>query len=140
MISVASGGRVVGPSGPAGKMANSDLNNSRHPTPLPWEGARPSHGNGFQRDSSRWGGYTAPDLSGPKEGGRKRRLESKLRHGDASLSQRLYEDRPLLKPVTFVRSRHAPTLFLKEEEIFQPVAEKTGQHTHHPTKCCYTWY
>jgi hypothetical protein len=108
---------------------NSDLYISRHPTPLP------PHGNSFQRDSSGWDGHTAPDLLGLKEDGRKRRLGPKLRHGDASLSQCLYEDRPLLKPVSFVRSRYAPTLFLKEEEIFQPVAEEAGQRTHH-----YTWY
>ena len=56
-----------------------------------------------------------------------RQVESKLRYGTASLSQLLYEDRPLLKPISFVRSKQNPTLFLKEDEIFKPVAEEAGQ-------------
>jgi hypothetical protein len=51
----------------------------------------------------------------------------RLRYGTASLSQLLYEDRPLLKPISFVRSKLNPTLFLKEDEIFKPVAEEAGQ-------------
>ena len=58
-----------------------------------------------------------------------RHMESKLRYGTASLSQLLYEDRPLLKPISFVKSKLTPTLFLKEEEIFKPVAEEAGQCT-----------
>jgi hypothetical protein len=51
-----------------------------------------------------------------------------MRRGTASLSQLLYEDRPLLRPISFVRSKHSPTLFLKEEEIFKPVAEEAGPY------------
>lgn len=57
--------------------------------------------------------------------GHGRNLTSKLNAG-APLSKLLYEDRPLLRPITFVRSVHTATLFEKEEEIFQPVVEGAG--------------
>jgi hypothetical protein len=137
MICVDHRGRFDAPKGPGGEVTSFDEldNNPRYPTPPHWQGTNPSRGNGFQRGSSRWDGNTTPDLLGPKEPARKRHLELKERRGNASLSQLLYEDRPLLKPVTFVRSRHTPTLFLEEEEIFKPVAEEAGRRTRHPTKC-----
>ncbi|KAH9069785.1 hypothetical protein EDB83DRAFT_2551021 [Lactarius deliciosus] len=108
---------------------------SRYPTPV--QGISPgpgsSRGNGHQRGRGRWG-ITGPDLE-PKDRLRKRHLESKLRSGNASLSQLLYEDRPFLKPITFVRSQVTPTLFLRGEEIFKPVAEEAGEQeaSHVPT-------
>ena len=86
-----------------------------------------SRGNGRQRGRGRWG-IAGPDvdLLEPRDRLRKRHLESKLRSGNASLSQALYEDRPFLKPITFVRSQLTPTLFLRDEEIFEPVAEEAG--------------
>lgn len=77
----------------------------------------------------RWGGRISPDSLGLKERAGMHQVESKLRHGKAPLSQLLYEDRPLLKPITFIRSKHTPSLFLKEEEIFKPVAEEAGRCT-----------
>ena len=50
-----------------------------------------------------------------------------MHRGDASLSQLFYDDRPLLKPITFVPSK-LPSLFLNEEEIFKPMAEEAGWH------------
>ncbi|KAH9171161.1 hypothetical protein EDB89DRAFT_2071063 [Lactarius sanguifluus] len=108
---------------------------SRYPTPL--QGISPgpgsSRGNGYQRGRGRWS-IAGPDV-GPKDRLRKRHLESKLRSGNASLSQLLYEDRPFLKPITFVRSQVTPTLFLRDEEIFKPVAEEAGEQeaSHVPT-------
>ncbi|KAI0769425.1 hypothetical protein BD413DRAFT_558254 [Trametes elegans] len=66
--------------------------------------------------------------------GRARGLESKLK-GGVPLSQVLYEDRPLLKPVVFVRSVHTAILFEKEEDIFQPVVEGAAEdeQSHIPT-------
>jgi hypothetical protein len=46
-----------------------------------------------------------------------------VRSGETSLSQQLYEDRPLLKPVAFVSSE-LPSLFLNE--IFKPMTEEAG--------------
>ena len=47
--------------------------------------------------------------------------------GETSLSQQLYEDRPLLKPIAFVPSKQ-PSLFLNEEEIFKPMTEEAGRN------------
>jgi hypothetical protein len=54
-----------------------------------------------------------------------RRLGAKLGAG-APLSRVLYEDRPFLRPVIFVRSVHTATLFEEEEDIFQAVVEDVG--------------
>jgi len=45
--------------------------------------------------------------------------------GEPSLTQQLYEDRSLLRPIAFVPS-WMPSLFLNEEEIFEPMAEEAG--------------
>jgi hypothetical protein len=50
-----------------------------------------------------------------------------VHRGNASLSQLFYDDRPLLKPITFVPSKF-PSLFLNEDEIFKPMAEEPGWH------------
>ena len=56
---------------------------------------------------------------------RGRGLEGKLRHG-APLAKVLYEDRPYLKPITFVRSVYTATLFQAEEDILKPVDATIG--------------
>lgn len=53
-------------------------------------------------------------------------LSFKLKAG-APLSKLLYEDRPLLRPIVFVRSVYTATLFEEEEDILQPLAEDVGQ-------------
>ena len=102
---------------------------SRHSTPVQGTSPAPGSSRGIyhQRGRGRWG-IAGPDLDmlGTKDRVRKHHLESKLRYGNASLSQLLYEDRPFLKPITFVRSQFAPTLFLREEEIFGAVVEQAG--------------
>jgi hypothetical protein len=55
-----------------------------------------------------------------------RGFKSKVGAG-APLSKILYEDRPLLRPITFVRSALTATLFQQEEEILQPLTEEVGQ-------------
>lgn len=55
-----------------------------------------------------------------------RNLASKLRAG-APLSKLLYEDRPLLRPIVFVRSVLTATLFEEEEELLRPLAEDVGK-------------
>lgn len=67
---------------------------------------------------------------GPIDGGRGRgrgakNLASKARAG-APLSKLLYEDRPLLRPIVFVRSVYTATLFEEKEDIMKPLAEDTG--------------
>ncbi|KAJ7175952.1 hypothetical protein C8R46DRAFT_990159 [Mycena filopes] len=54
---------------------------------------------------------------------------------DAPLSNLLYAERPLLRPIKFVRSVHHATLFQEEEEILQPGAEDVGEEeqSHVPT-------
>lgn len=49
-------------------------------------------------------------------------LASKLRTG-TPLSKVWYADRPLLRPVEFVRSVQMATLFQQEEEMIQPIVE-----------------
>ncbi|KAI9061711.1 hypothetical protein FKP32DRAFT_1594232 [Trametes sanguinea] len=64
-----------------------------------------------------------------------RNLASKLNAG-TPLSKVLYEDRPLLKPIKFVRSQYNPTLFQEEEDIFKPVVEPAvdgDEKSHVPT-------
>ncbi|KAI0358703.1 hypothetical protein OH77DRAFT_1421143 [Trametes cingulata] len=67
--------------------------------------------------------------------GHGRGLASKLQAG-APLSRLLYEDRPLLRPITFVRSVYTATLFMQEEDIFKPVVEPAvegDEKSHLPT-------
>lgn len=47
----------------------------------------------------------------------------------APLSNLLYEDRPLLRPVTFVRSQYTATLFEEAEDIFEPVIESASVYS-----------
>ncbi|KAI0674881.1 hypothetical protein C8Q78DRAFT_1135938 [Trametes maxima] len=67
--------------------------------------------------------------------GNARGLSSKLNAG-APLSKVLYADRPLLKPIIFVRSVHTAILFTEEEDIFRPVVEAAvdgDEKSHVPT-------
>lgn len=82
-----------------------------------------------------------PDVGTPPRGGSDRgrgrgrgNLASKLRAG-APLSKVWYADRPLLRPIEFVRSLHSATLFQQEEEILQPVVEEVAdnEQSHVPT-------
>ncbi|KII92217.1 hypothetical protein PLICRDRAFT_133640 [Plicaturopsis crispa FD-325 SS-3] len=74
------------------------------------------------------------DFDSPRGGGRGRGGGSKLRP-DAPLSKLLYESRPLLRPIIFVRSEHTRRLFEEEEDILQPGVEEAGENeeTHVPT-------
>jgi len=56
---------------------------------------------------------------------------SRLRPDAVPLSSLLYEERPLLRPVVFVRSVMTSTLFQEEDEIFKPVTEEVGE------ECCF---
>ncbi|KAI9457521.1 hypothetical protein F5148DRAFT_346735 [Russula earlei] len=87
-----------------------------------------SRGNSFPYGPGWLGGHMCATTSRPKERARMRPLDSKVRNGKASLSQLLYQDRPLLRPIVFVRSEFTPSLFLDEEEIFKPVAEADANH------------
>jgi hypothetical protein len=88
-------------------------------------------GNGFRYGRHRYNKYIGPDSSGERDRGGKRAgmgySRPRLFQEKAPLSQLLFESRPLLKPIKFVRSEHTPTLFLDEEEIFKPVAEEAGR-------------
>ncbi|KAI0257906.1 hypothetical protein BC834DRAFT_871659 [Gloeopeniophorella convolvens] len=119
---------------PPGPLSHSNLNqDSGRSTPV--RGTSSPRRNDPRRGRGRGGGFYSPDLMGPKDRARQRHLASKLRHSAASLSQLLYEDRPLLKPIVFVRSKHTPSLFMEEEEIFQAVVEEAGERdgSHIPT-------
>ncbi|KAI0268910.1 hypothetical protein BGY98DRAFT_1018014 [Russula aff. rugulosa BPL654] len=97
---------------------DSDIN-SRYHTPVQESTSR---GNGFRYDKL------------ATERAPRRHLESKVLRGKISLSQQLYENRPLLKPIAFVPSK-LPSLFLNEEEIFKPMAEEADEQeaSHAPT-------
>lgn len=85
-------------------------------------------GRGDQHDS----GYQSSPGRGRGRG--QGRGGSKLRQ-DAPLSSLLYQERPYLRPVVFVRSVYTRTLFQEEEEILQPVVEEVGDgdQSHVPT-------
>ncbi|TCD63386.1 hypothetical protein EIP91_005617 [Steccherinum ochraceum] len=70
-----------------------------------------------------------------RRGGRGgKELASKLR-GGAPLSKVLYEDRPYLRPIKFVRSVLTATLFTEEEELIRSIQEPTTENeaSHVPT-------
>lgn len=49
-----------------------------------------------------------------------------------TLSESLYAARPLLRPITFIRSEHTPFLFMHDqEELLKPVAEDIGGSSPH---------
>ncbi|KAJ7213150.1 hypothetical protein GGX14DRAFT_620332 [Mycena pura] len=93
----------------------------------------PARGN----ESPRGRGRGRGDFNSPRERGRGRgrgRGAAKFR-ADAPLSELLYGERPLLKPIKFVPSVHHPTLFQEEEELLQPGVEDVGdqEQSHVPT-------
>lgn len=49
---------------------------------------------------------------------------------DAPLSALLYSERPLLRPIKFVRATLTPFLFQHSEEVLNPVAGITGGRSH----------
>ncbi|KAK7692129.1 hypothetical protein QCA50_003748 [Cerrena zonata] len=75
-------------------------------------------------------GRGQPSFYGPQRG-----RGSKSKSGpNAPLSKLLYEDRPMLKPIVFVRSVHTATLFKEEEDILKAAVEKPeGEESHVPT-------
>ena len=88
----------------------------------PVRGAATPRGRGRGRGD---GGYDPPGYQG------RAHHRQKMRLTNAPLSHLLYEDRPLLKPIIFVRSQATPTLFMEEEEIFEPVMESASKpHVH----------
>ncbi|KAF8727576.1 hypothetical protein AX14_007257, partial [Amanita brunnescens Koide BX004] len=97
---------------------------SRGNSTFPPKASSPSRGNGtFQPRSSTpsrefSGGHDHSGIGlshGPK---RKSNLGS-----SAPLSSLLYESRPLLRPILFVKSTMTPLLFQQEEELLQPTVE-----------------
>ncbi|KAA1475077.1 hypothetical protein DENSPDRAFT_866787 [Dentipellis sp. KUC8613] len=112
--------------GGRGRGTPSNRSNYNSGASTPARGGAPLRGRG--------GGPSSENL-GPKDRERQKMLAKKLRTSTAPLSQLLYEDRPLLRPVIFVRSQTTPTLFMEEEEIFKPVAEEAGTEdkSHVPT-------
>jgi hypothetical protein len=97
-------------------------NTSRYQSPLP-------NGNDFRygrRHYNKYIGPPGPDSSGERDRAGMGYSRPKLFQEKTSLSQQLFESRPLLKPIKFVRSELAPTLFLDEEEILKPAAEEAG--------------
>ena len=58
--------------------------------------------------------------------GARNRRGGKMGSDNAPLSSLLYEERPLLRPIVFVRSTLTATLFQEEEEIFEPGVEEIG--------------
>ncbi|KZV77400.1 hypothetical protein PENSPDRAFT_741035 [Peniophora sp. CONT] len=108
----------------------------------PFSGSNSS--SSFRRGSSTPRGTFASPLRGtssprgdlgPKDRFRQKMLDKKLKNTSTPLSQLLFEDRPYLKPIVFVRSSMTPSLFVDEEEIFEPVVEAADEQekSHVPT-------
>ncbi|VDB95881.1 unnamed protein product [Peniophora sp. CBMAI 1063] len=97
-------------------------------TPRGTSYASPLRGTGSNKRGGR-------DDLGPKDRLRQKMLDKKLKTGTAPLSQLLFEDRPFLRPIVFVRSSITPSLFMDEEEIFEPGVEGADEQekSHVPT-------
>ena len=52
----------------------------------------------------------------------------------SSLSSLWNEERPLLRPIKFVRSVETATLFQEAEELLEPTAQNSSKHTHSLTE------
>ncbi|KAJ8518020.1 hypothetical protein ONZ45_g4880 [Pleurotus djamor] len=80
----------------------------------------------------RRGGYDTPPNNGSARGGRG--AGPRLRP-DAPLSKLLYQERPYLRPIKFVKSVHTPTLFQNQDEVLAPIVESAGDEeaSHVPT-------
>ena len=92
----------------------------------------PNRGSGTPRSRGRGGGSGYSTPRGRGRGGESssyfsQRGRGSKRHsnfnGNAPLSKLLYEDRPFLKPIVFVRSVHTATLFEEEEDIIKATVE-----------------
>ncbi|KAL1664058.1 hypothetical protein GGF50DRAFT_55554 [Schizophyllum commune] len=105
-------------------------------------------GRGTPRGSStpRGNAPTRPEYASPMRGnapsaptrggmGARNRRGGKMGSYNAPLSSLLYEERPLLRPIVFVRSTLTATLFQEEEEIFEPGVEEIddAEKSHVPT-------
>lgn len=121
------------PRGRGGRLKILDDSNINSRYQIPAQETTSSPGNGFQYGPNWRVGHISPDPSST-ERAPSRHPEYKVRRGEASLSQQLYEDRPLLKPIAFVPSK-LPSLFLNKEEIFKPMTEEADEHeaSHAPT-------
>lgn len=86
--------------------------NSRSQTPIYHDSPRRGRGE--------------PSPFGTQRGRGSKKFPSKL-GGNISLSKLLYEDRPFLKPVIFVRSERTATLFQEEEDILKAAVEEPGE-------------
>ncbi|KAL6301264.1 hypothetical protein BKA93DRAFT_471941 [Sparassis latifolia] len=107
-----------------------------------------SRGRGYMRydDIEDFAMYEGPggrgrgDASPYDRGGRGRTrpgrgFSASRQRAGVPLSKLLQEDRPLLRPIVFVRSVHTATLFQEEEDILQGVVEAAGddEQSHVPT-------
>ncbi|KAF4597846.1 hypothetical protein EYR38_006237 [Pleurotus pulmonarius] len=98
----------------------------------------PSSGRGrggsATRNSNTGAATPTSGASTPRGRGRGRGRGGMLR-SDAPLSKLLFQERPLLRPVKFVKSVNTPTLFQDEEEVFKPGVESAGDEeaSHVPT-------
>lgn len=114
---------------------------SRGPTPVPRTSTpsrgnstfqprttTPSGGNGvfqFRSGTPSRGAGSAHGHPGIGRPGHQQQTKSKL-GSSAPLSSLLYESRPLLRPVVFVKSTLTPVLFQQEEELLKPTMEDIG--------------
>ncbi|KAI5830900.1 hypothetical protein K523DRAFT_271177 [Schizophyllum commune Tattone D] len=111
-------------------------------------GNGPYSGRGTPRGSStpRGNAPPRPEYASPMRGnapsaptrggmGARNRRGGKMGSYNAPLSSLLYEERPLLRPIVFVRSTLTATLFQEEEEIFEPGVEEIddAEKSHVPT-------
>ncbi|KAF9497928.1 hypothetical protein BDN71DRAFT_1443998 [Pleurotus eryngii] len=98
----------------------------------------PSSGRGrggsVMRNSNAGAAIPTSGTSTPRGRGRGRGRGGMLR-ADAPLSKLLFQERPLLRPIKFVKSVNTPTLFQDEEEVFKPGVESAGDEeaSHVPT-------
>ncbi|KZT04134.1 uncharacterized protein LAESUDRAFT_703719 [Laetiporus sulphureus 93-53] len=106
---------------------------SGYNSPIPTRGTDSPRSRGRGRGRG-FSGDTTPYGDQGRSGRSEAYLKSRLRAG-VPLGKLLSEDRPLLKPVVFVRSVHTATLFQEEEDILQPMAEPVAddEKSHVPT-------
>ncbi|KDQ55659.1 hypothetical protein JAAARDRAFT_325307 [Jaapia argillacea MUCL 33604] len=116
-------------------------NNNRGGATTPRGRDRGRGGGGYDSprggyDASRGrGGYDSPRGRGGYDSPRGRGRKPMSGSSNAPLSKLLWQDRPYLKPIVFVRSENTPTLFTLEEDILQAVSDEVedGDENHVPT-------
>lgn len=113
-------GRGRGPNTPRGRGAPSSPSTPSH------QNNQNSNRNQNQNLPSRGRGRGRGDFipNDPRGGRGGRGGKSTGKHGP--LSEQLYQERPFLRPITFIKSQLTPRLFMDEEEIFEPVVEAAG--------------